>query len=195
MLKVGLTGGIGSGKTLISQVFIKLGIPVFNADSEAKKITNSDKFVINALKTEFGDDIYIDDKINRNKLAELIFKDQEVLKKVNSIIHPKVREYFALWYAKQNSPYVIEEAAILFESGVNKELDFTINVHADELVRVDRVKLRDNITIEKIKDRMQNQLSDEKRIELADFTIYNDGDQMVLPQILKIHNQILKGID
>ncbi len=191
MLKVGLTGGIGSGKTIVSQVFERLGIPVFNADFEAKKIMNTDAKLIQALKTEFGNDIYIKQEIDRKKLASIIFDDQVALKKVNSIIHPKVHAYFMDWCKNQDTPYAIEEAAILFESGANKHMDLAINVHADELLRIKRVIKRDHITADLVKERMKNQLNDEERIRLADFTIYNDGKQMILPQILEIHKNIL----
>jgi dephospho-CoA kinase len=194
MLKVGLTGGIGSGKTLISEIFTRLGISVFNADLESKKIINSDPEVIDALKTEFGNDLYTSLGVNKKMLAEIIFSDEIALKKVNQIIHPKVRNYFNVWMiSNENAPYVIEEAAILFESKANLEMDFTINVHADELIRIDRVVKRDNINTELVKERMKNQLSDKERISLSDFTIYNEGEQMVLPQVLEIHNKIIEN--
>ena len=128
-------------------------------------------------------------------MASIIFNDKKVLAEVNSIIHPKVREYFIKWMSNfKNTPYVIEEAAILFESKAYKELDITINVHADELIRINRVVERDKTHIEAVKSRMKNQLSDKERIALADFTIYNDGNKMILPQILEIHNQIIKRV-
>jgi dephospho-CoA kinase len=194
MLKLGLTGGIGSGKSLISEIFIRLGIPVFNADIESKKIVDLDQDVKNALSKEFGPDLYSNQGINKEMLADIIFNDKIALQKVNQIIHPKVRDYFQVWMNKnQHAPYVIEEAAILFESKANLEMDFTINVHADEFVRIDRVVRRDNIDAELVKRRMENQLSDKERIALADFTIYNDGKQMVLPQVLEIHDKIIKS--
>jgi dephospho-CoA kinase len=195
MITVGLTGGIGSGKTLISEVFNRLGIPVFNADYEARKIMNSDEEVILQIKKEFGDDIYNTEGINRKKLAAIIFENESALKKTNSIVHPKLREYFINWSkGKTDSLYVIEEAAILFESNAHKELDITINVHADELVRINRVVERDQVPIESVRSRMKNQLSDKERISLSDYTIYNDGNRMVLPQVLEIHQKILNRI-
>jgi dephospho-CoA kinase len=194
MLKVGLTGGIGSGKTLIGEIFMRLGIPVFNADKESKKIVNSDPEVIEALKKEFGNKLYSSLGVNKKLLAEIIFNDETALKKVNEIIHPRVHDYFKIWIDKnQYVSYVLEEAAILFESKANLDMDFTINVHADELIRIDRVVKRDNIGAELVKSRMKNQLSDNERLTLADFTIYNDGKQMVLPQVLEIHNKIIKS--
>ena len=195
MLKVGLTGGIGSGKTLVSEIFMRLGIPVFNADNEAKTIINTDNEVKEKIELEFGEEIYNNGLIDRQKLASIIFNDQKTLQKINSIIHPKVREYFVAWCNKfENAPYVIEEVAILFESSAYKELDFTINVHADELLRINRVVERDSTRVEQVKERMKNQLSDSERIRIADFTIYNDGEKMVLPQVLEIHNQILNKV-
>lgn len=194
MIKVGLTGGIGSGKTLISEIFIRIGIPVFNADNEAKLILNTDKDVIQKVKNNFGE-IYTEKGLDRPKLASIIFNDQNALIKINSIIHPKVHEYFENWAKSQvDTKYVIEEAAILFESNAYKLLDITINIHADELIRINRVVKRDKTTVKDIKSRMQNQLSDKERIELADYTIYNNGDKMVLPQVLDIHQKILNRI-
>lgn len=194
MIKVGLTGGIGSGKTLVSEVFTRLGIPVFNADYEAKVILNNNPEVIKQIKAQFGNNIYSEQGVDREKLAKIVFNNSEALKKINAIIHPRVRQYFYEWIKKQKADYVIEEAAILFESGANQELDITINVHADELVRVKRVMLRDNANEEAVKGRMKNQMSDQRRKELADYTIYNDGNRMLLPQILEIHQHILSKI-
>jgi dephospho-CoA kinase len=194
MIKVGLTGGIGSGKTLVSEVFNRLSVPVFNADNEAKNILNNDSAVIKQIKEQFGNDIYSAQGIDRKKLAAIVFNNSEALKKVNAIIHPQVRQYFYNWIKNQNVKYVIEEAAILFESGANQELDLTINVHADEFVRIKRVILRDNTTEEAVKSRMKNQMSDQERIDCADYTIYNNGDRMLLPQILDIHQHILSKV-
>ena len=193
MITVGLTGGIGSGKSLISEIFKRLGIPVFHADDEAKIILNSDEIVVDQIKKEFGENIYTSQGVDRKQLADIIFNDQTALSKVNAIIHPRVRQYFIEWKGKQNTKYVIEEAAILFESNAYKELDITINVHADELVRIKRVVERDKTSDEAVKSRMNNQLSDQERIKLADYTIYNNGKQMLLPQVLDIHNKILNS--
>ncbi len=192
MIKVGLTGGIGSGKTLVSEIFLRLGIPVFNADKEAKIILNQDTDVVNQIKSTFGN-VYNGNEINKEKIASIIFTDQDALKKINSIVHPKVHEYFHTWIAKQyDSKYVIEEAAILFESNAYKDMDITINVHADELIRINRVLKRDKTTIEAIKSRIKNQLSDDDRIKIADYTIFNNEEKMLLPQVIEIHNKILK---
>ncbi len=193
MITVGLTGGIGSGKSLIAEIFKRLNIPVFHADDEAKIILNSDEMVVGQIKKEFGKNIYTSHGVDRKRLADIVFNDQTALSKINAIIHPQVRQYFIEWKAKQNAKYVIEEAAILFESNAYNELDITINVHADELVRMKRVVERDKTSVEAVKIRMNNQLHDEERIKLADYTIYNDGIQMLLPQVLDIHNKILNN--
>lgn len=192
MLKVGVTGGIGSGKTLICNVFAKLGVPVFNADSVAKSIMNNDGEVVLKFKDLFGPDIYTDNQINSKKLADIIFNNKEIIQQVNSIVHPKVREYFIEWSSQyQAKPYVIQEAAILFESNAYKQLDFTINVHASKETRLKRVMMRDNVSEEKVIERMKNQFSDEQRMKLADFTIDNENNTMILPQIINIHNQLI----
>jgi len=190
MIKVGLTGGIGSGKTLIGEIFKRLGIPVFHADHEAKVILNSDEEVIKQIKDEFGEDIYTSQGVDRKKLAEKVFNKPDALLKINAIIHPRVRQYFMDWVKNQHAKYVLEEAAIIFESNVHKELDLTINVHANEAIRAQRVVERDNTSMEDVKSRMKNQMSDQERIKLANFTIYNDGSQMILPQVLDIHHKI-----
>jgi len=194
MIKVGVTGGIGSGKTLICEIFERLGIPVFNADVEAKEIYNTDKKVIEQVQQLFGHDIYHQGKLKRDILAKIIFNDSKALDKVNAIVHPKVREYFIDWTEKQTSEYVIEEAAILFESNAYLDLDYIINVHARQENRIERVMNRDNISKEQVLSRMKNQLCDEKRMKLADFTIYNDGDRMLLPQVIEIHQKIINRI-
>lgn len=193
MLKVGVTGGIGSGKTLVCNVFSTLGIPVFNADDEAKTIINTDKDVISAIKDLFGNDIYVNNSIDRKRLAEIIFNNEQSLTKINSLIHPKVRIAFKRWCLQYgNLPYVIQEAAILFETDAYKELDLTITVQASEVTRIKRVMQRDIVTQEKIKERIKNQMSDKERLKLADFVINNDDDTMVLPQILEIHQKLIK---
>lgn len=195
MLKVGLTGGIGSGKTLISGIFTRLGVPVFNADEQSKQLVNKDTEIKRKLIALYGEEIYVQSGINRKLLAEIIFNNQEELNKVNSIIHPRVRKAFLFWAGKyKKAPYVIEEAAILFESKAFLEMDYTINVYADELLRIKRVTGRDNIDAELVKSRISNQLSDEERERLADFTIYNDGKEMIIPQVLEIHKKLMSRI-
>ena len=190
-LKVGLTGNIGSGKSTISKIFSALDIPIYYADNEAKLVLNS-PVIYNKLISVFGEQISLKkDSIDKTKLASIVFNDPNSLQILNNIIHPEVHKRFIKWLeAYKLSKYVIMEAAILFESGFDKYVDFSINVHADKSIRSERVVKRDNIDINSVLARMQNQLSDEKKIKLADYTIDNNGNKMVLPQVLKIHEYL-----
>jgi dephospho-CoA kinase len=190
MLKIGLTGGIGSGKTLVSLIFKNIGIPVFCADIEAKEAyyeNETRKQIINLL----GKNIYIDDThIDKTLIASKIFNNKDILEKVNNIIHPAVCKRFDSWLAKQKSAYIIHEAAILFESGFDKFMDKTIAVSAPQDVRIMRVMLRDNQSYQQVIKRMENQMNDEERNARADFIVNNCMNIPVLPQILKIHEAI-----
>ena len=187
MKKIGITGGIGSGKTYVSKVFESLGIPVFNADIEAKKLMSTSSELIQSIKYEFGNDIFDDYILNSKKLASVVFSDTEKLRKLNSLVHPIVRQEFLRWQVKKKSTYVIKEAAILFESDSYKGLDAVICVTAPINLRIDRVKLRDGYSYREIKNRIENQISQEEKENLSDYIIVNDGDKSLLPQILKIH--------
>lgn len=187
MKKIGITGGIGSGKTYVSKVFESLGIPVFNADIEAKKLMSTSSELIQSIKYDFGNDIFDDYILNTKKLASVVFSDTEKLRKLNSLVHPIVRQEFLRWQVKKKSTYVIKEAAILFESDSNKGLDAVICVTAPINLRIDRVKLRDGYSYREIKNRIENQISQEEKENLSDYIIVNDGVKSLLPQILKIH--------
>ncbi|MDR1199950.1 MAG: dephospho-CoA kinase [Prevotellaceae bacterium] len=195
MLKIGLTGGIGSGKTTVSKIFKAIGIPVFCADCEAKKAYSDSKVreqIINIL----GKQIYISDtNIDRQLLASKIFGDRQLLEKVNGIIHPAVKRYFEEWLAEQKSPYIIHEAAILLESGFDRFMDKIIVVNAPQDLRMKRVMDRDMQSRRQIIKRMENQMSGEERNLHADFMINNDSDTPLLPQILKIHEKITELTD
>ena len=191
MLKIGLTGNIGSGKTWTCQTFEALGVPVFYADLEARKILNHPKtaFEISEL---FGKHLINDlNEIDRKALAAIVFNDKHELQKLNQLIHPKLREAFAVWAHKhQTHKYVIQEAAILFENGFDKMMDKNICIAAPKELRLERVIKRDQTNREDVLARMGNQWSDERKEKAADFVVYNDGLQMVLPQILKIHEHL-----
>ena len=195
MTKVGVTGGIGSGKTLICQIFEKLGIPVFNADDEAKCLLNVDPQVKASMMEYFGKDIYDDTGIKKAYLASKIFNNKDALSKVNSIVHPVVRQLFIRWAKEKEAafPYIIEEAAILFESGVYQDLDFTILVYAPEELRISRVISRDHASREQVRARMEYQMKDEEKIDMADAVIYNDESRLVIPQILEIHQRLTRN--
>lgn len=166
---VGLTGGIGSGKTTVTKYFAELGIPIYIADEEAKKITETDPNVIEKIKMVFGDEAYVNGKYNRKYIADIVFKDKKKLNQLNTIIHPALFNHFNQWHQKQNTPYVIKEAAILFESGAYKDCDYIITVTAPEEIRIQRVIERDGITETMVKNRIDNQMSEEEKIQRADF--------------------------
>jgi len=191
MITIGLTGGIGSGKTLISNIFKIFGISVFNADDIAKFIINNNEKVINTLKKKYGFDIYSNNIINKKKLSKIIFHNKNELDYINKLIHPLVFDNFNEWKNKQKSPYVIMEAAILFESNANKLCNKTITVFSPKQTRINRIKERDKISEDEIKKRMKHQLDENEKIKLADYIIYNDNKQAILPQIINIHNSIL----
>jgi dephospho-CoA kinase len=191
MLKVGLTGGIGAGKSTVAQIFIHLGIPVFNADTEASKILDQNTEVRHQLTDWFGPDIFIDGRPDRKKLAGLLFNDPELLGKMNGLIHPLVFDHFVNWCnVNQSKPYLIHEAAILFESGFYKNLDANILVIAPENIRILRVKQRDKTTEKAIRERMQNQWTDDRKSSLADYIITNDGVTPLIPRILELHRKL-----
>jgi len=188
MYKVGITGGIGSGKTSVCKVFETLGIPAYYADTRAKQLMNTDAELKAELEGRFGEGIYADGTLNQGKLAEIVFNDPTALEKVNSWVHPAVARDFEYWCSQQTSPYVLEEAAIIFESGLAQRFDKVILVTAPEHVRIERVCARDHVSSEAVRKRMDNQWRDEKKIALADFIIHNDNIQPIIPQVLKIHN-------
>jgi dephospho-CoA kinase len=196
MQKIGITGGIGSGKTTVARVFEQLGIPVYHADYWAKELMNTDPLVIERLKELFGNDIYDSAcKANRKRIAELVFADKNKLNELNSIIHPAVWLHGENWLKQHaDKPYLLKEAAILFESGGNKGVDKVIMVSAPKEIRLERVMKRDNVTREEVEARMANQWPDEKKTALSDFVIVNDGRQLVIPQVLEIHRQLLNGL-
>ena len=183
MIKIGITGGIGSGKSVVSSLLTSIGIPVYMADNEGKRLTETSPVIRKKLKALLGDDIYIDDKLDRKKLARLIFTDEELLKKVNSIIHPVVKSDFRKWASNQASKRCAFESAILFESGFDKEVDVIMTVYAPVELRLTRAMQRDDATESDIMKRMNRQMPDALKREQADFVIVNDGIQALMPQV------------
>ncbi len=192
MMKIGLSGNIGSGKTTVSRLFIMHGVPVYYADERAKGFLQTPDTLMK-IKELLGDECLDQDgKPDRKKIAALVFGDADKLEKLNSIIHPQVRQHFLDWTARQSHhPYVIMEAAILFESGQNKNFDKVIMVTAPESLRIERVCLRDAVHPEDVKKRMQHQLKEDEKVPLADFVINNDGQELLMPQVEAVHKQIL----
>jgi dephospho-CoA kinase len=191
MLKIGLTGNIGSGKTVVAGVFSMLGVPVYFADEESKKFLD-DPAVKNEILKHFGYGILTNSReINRRSLASLVFSDDQALKLLNSILHPKVRQDFRNWVViHQEKDYVIQEAAIIFESGFRAEYDYIIHVSCPKETAINRVIKRDRIDGHSVLRRMQFQMDDSEKATLSDFVIRNDGSEMVIPQVLAIHNQL-----
>lgn len=195
MLRIGLTGGIGSGKTVVANIFRQLGAPVYEADAEGRLLTETSSEIKNALREHFGNEVFLKNgSLDRAKLASLVFSDNEKLSRLNSIIHPFVKEHFSHWVEQHNgSNYIIKEAAILFESGSDKGLDKIISVAAPEKVRIRRVMQRDNADEKKVSSIIKNQLSEEERIKRSDYIITNDDETLVIPQVLKLHRLFLNG--
>lgn len=190
-MKLGITGGIGSGKTTVCRVFNVLGIPVFSADVEARKIMDSDSEIIEKVRKIAGKDIYSKGSLDRLELARLIFNNENLLKDINRIVHPIVFEYFKSWEKSVSGPYVILDAAILFESGASEFVDRIVTVVAPVEERIERVVHRNNLTRKLVLDRIKNQLDNEEKINLSDYVIYNSEHEMIIPSIIKIHEEIL----
>lgn len=183
---IGLTGGIGSGKTTIANYFNEMGVPVYIADDGAKNVMKSDN-IIDEIKASFGETLFENNILNRAKLAEIVFNDKDKLAKLNAIVHPAVKKDFEVWLLQhQNCEYVIYEAAILFESGRYKECDLIITVTAPEEVRIERVLKRDNTTREQVLSRMKMQWDDENRISRSNFVINNDNLKNAKEEVVKI---------
>ena len=183
---IGLTGGIGSGKTTIANYFKEMGVPVYIADDEARKLMQS-KFIIEEIKKTFGDFLFEDDILNRAKLAEIVFNNSSKLDQLNAIVHPAVKKDFKAWLeANKNYAYVIYEAAILFESGRYKDCDIVITVTAPEETRIERVIKRDKTNREQVLDRMKMQWKDEERISKSNFIILNDNLKNAKEEVVKI---------
>ena len=194
MKVVGLTGGIGSGKTTISKYFKSLGVPVYIADDEAKALMNTSKVIKRQLIELFGPQAYVDGELNRSYLSSKIFNNETLLKKMNGIVHPKVATHFKRWLEKQNAPYVIKEAAIIFENALQDQYDAVITVVADKEKRIERVMARDGVSAEKVKAIISNQWPDEQKIEHSDFIITNNDLDTAKIQATEIHNQISNQI-
>lgn len=192
MLKVGLTGGIGSGKSTVAKLFEKLGIPVYYADAEAKRVMNEDPELKSGIISVFGKEAYIDDALNRKYIASIVFNNKEKLATLNAIVHPATIRHGELWMQSQTGPYAIKEAALIFESGVNRYLDYVIGVSAPVSLRTGRIIARDMITEEAVESRMQNQLNEAEKMRRCDFVIVNDEFTLVMPQVLQLHEQLLQ---
>ncbi len=193
MKVIGLTGGIGSGKTTVAEIFKVLGIPIYNSDQRAKYLMNHSPELIAKIKANFGEESYKNNTLNREYIASVIFHDKTKLQTINNIVHPAVAKDFEQWANKQTTaPYIIKESAILIESGGHQHVDKIIVVTAPTNLRIKRVQQRDNATKKEVEARLNNQMSDKERKTYADYLINNDSKQSLIKQVLIIHKSILE---
>lgn len=191
MIRIGLTGGIGSGKSTVAKVFEVLGIPVYYADDAAKKLMNEDEELKEKIKKEFGESIYKEEKLDRKKLADIVFTSPEKLNLLNALVHPATLKDAEKWMQEQTSHYCIKEAALIFESGAHEHLDYVIGVTAPAPLRILRTMQRDGVTKEEVFARMDKQMDETIKMKLCDFVIQNDEQEMILPQVLALHEKLL----
>ncbi len=190
-LIVGITGGIGSGKTTAAKVFEKLGVPIYIADDKARMLTAENEQILSYIRETYGDEMFDDNgALNRKALGEAVFGNKERLDALNKVIHPLVAQDFKSWVAEQSFPYVLKEAAVLFESGTYTDCNYVILVVAPRESRIERVMKRSGLSREDIENRMQHQWSDEDKMALSDFVIYNGDENDLISQIYDIHEDI-----
>lgn len=190
MLKVGLTGGIGSGKSTVARILEGLGIPVYYADVEAKRIMDESQPLRESLIRHFGQEVFAGGQLNRSYLAGIVFQDKEKLELLNSLVHPETLRDADEWLEKQSSPYAVKEAALIFESGAQEHLDYVIGVTAPQALRIQRTMHRDGVSREEVLARMKRQLDDSMKMKLCDFVLHNDEQQPLLPQVLALHETL-----
>lgn len=191
MLRVGLTGGIGSGKTTVARIFEVLGIPTYNADKSAKELMNMPGVLRSSLVETFGNDIYNDAGLDRAALAKIVFNNPAELAKLNSLVHPATIAHAMEWMATQKTPYIIKEAALIFEAGSNAGLDYVIGVAAPEALRIKRTAARDKLSETDIRLRMQRQMNEDEKMKRCDFILVNNEEQLLVPQVLQLHEKLL----
>lgn len=190
---VGLTGGIGSGKSTIAKWFLEAGIPVYNSDDEAKRLMNESPEIRSQLIQVFGENAYLNDELNRKFISSQVFENKNLLEKLNQVVHPEVFKDFKNWIQNQNAPFVVKEAAILFESGSYNDCDYIISVIANEETRIQRVMERDGVSYEQVLSRIKNQWTDDLRIVNSDFIIKNnDGLEELKEEFDEVYNKLLK---
>lgn len=191
MLKIGLTGGIGSGKSVVAGIFKVLGIPVFDADTEARLIMEKDEQLARSIQKIFGEQSYNDNRLNRKHIANIVFNDPGKLQQLNALVHPAAILAANNWMKLQTTPYVVKEAALLFESGSARDLDYIVGVYSRKDLRIKRVMERDNTTEQHILSRMSRQMDEEEKMKLCDFVVRNDEQQLLIPQVVNLHDKFL----
>ena len=195
MFRLGITGGIGSGKSLVCSILEKFGIPVYYADKEARRLMNTSVDLKRAIKDIFGEEIYLDGELDRQEMGRRIFGEPDLLNEINRMVHPVVREDFIKWSEScENVPYVIEEAAILFESGAASEMDASVLIYAPKQLRIERVMARDGLSRSEVEKRIIMQMDEEEKKRLADRVIINDEKKLLLPQLVALHEDIKSRI-
>ena len=195
MLRIGLTGGIGSGKTTVAHIFEVLGMPVYYADDAAKRLMNEDAHLKQQLIQQFGEESYIQGKLNRAYLSSVVFSNTEKTSLINSIIHPTTIADAAAWMLQQQAAYALKEAALIFEAGAEKNLDLVVGVSAPLAIRLHRVMKRDAIDEAAVLARMQKQMNEEEKMGRCDFVVLNDEETLLIPQVIAIHEQLLQNIE
>ncbi|MBW0178203.1 dephospho-CoA kinase [Sediminibacterium sp.] len=191
MLKIGLTGGIGSGKSTVAGIFRVLGIPVFDADANTRSLMETDSELQTGILSLFGDKAYEDGKLNRKWIADIVFNDPFQLEKLNALVHPATIAAAESWADRQTASYVIKEAALFFEAGSSEGMDYIIGVYAPQHLRINRVMKRDGVSREEVLSRMNKQIQEEIKMRLCDFVILNDDQHLVIPQVLQLHEKFL----
>jgi len=194
MLKIGITGGIGAGKSTVASIFKVLGVPVFDADATAKNILNTDSVLREQIAATFGSETYKNGLLDRKYLATLVFNNPNQLAKLNALVHPASIEAANIWakhWEEQGCPYILKEAALLFEAGTNVGLDFIIGVTAPVEMRIARVMERDHVTREEVLKRMQHQLDDSEKMKRCNFVIDNNEASLVIPEVLALHARFI----
>jgi dephospho-CoA kinase len=191
MIKIGLTGGIGSGKTTVAKIFELLGIPVYYADDAAKRIMNEDEELKTAIQKQFGKDAYDNEGLNRTFLSTRVFTDHAQIEILNSLVHPATIRDAAKWMSQQKTSYTIKEAALIFESGSAEHLDYVIGVYAPTQLRIKRAMERNHLSHEEVTQRINKQLDENIKMKLCDFVIYNDEQHLLITQVIELHKKLL----
>ena len=191
MLKIGLTGGIGSGKSTVAKVFQTLGIPIYYADKAAKEIMNTNEALKQQIIHHFGEDIYENKVLNRILLAQKVFNNPSQLNLLNSLVHPPTIKAAEDWFAQQKAPYCIKEAALIFESGSQQNLDFVIGVYTPTTIRLQRVMHRNKATKEEVQQRMDKQIDETIKMRLCDFVVTNNEQELLIPQVMALHEKFI----
>ncbi len=192
MIRIGLTGGIGSGKTTVAKIFEVLGIPVYYSDIVTRQLMNEDAELRKNITATFGEQSYTAAGLNRSYIASIVFNDAEKLEILNSLTHPATIRHARQWMQKQRSPYIIKEAALIFESGSVADLDYVIGVYAPLPLRIQRAMKRDGVSSEEVEKRMKRQIDEDIKMKLCDFVITNDENELITPQVISLHEQFLR---